>query len=76
MTPYVALVTDGTGRYANVLVYAGTWHEAVDQLEDLGCEVVEDQSVDYEDCLPDEFTHLGVYTTEQLISNTDFVPHD
>ena len=49
MTHYVALVSDLTGRYANVLVQANTWDQAIDQLEDAGCEVIEDQSEDYEE---------------------------
>jgi len=76
MNQYVALISDFTGRYANVLVYAKTWEQATDQLEDFGCEVIEDQSEDYEDCFPEEFKDLGVFTVKELIRKTDFVSHN
>lgn len=74
MTTYVALVADYTGRYAHVLGDAKTWSDFVDQLEDLGCEVIEDQSGDYEDCLPEDYEDVGVVYIDKLLSHTDFVP--
>jgi hypothetical protein len=53
-----------------------TWHNLVDQLEDLGCEVVEDQTDDYEiqelGTIDDE---LGVVPITKLLTSTDFIPH-
>ena len=37
-----------TGRYCHVYGTANTWHNYCDQLEDLGCEVVENQTDDYD----------------------------
>jgi len=45
---YVALVADATGRYAHVYGNTNSWDQFLDQLEDVGCEVVEDQTSDYE----------------------------
>jgi hypothetical protein len=49
---YVALIADSNGRYANIIVPATSWDHAIDQLEDIGCEVVECQSDDYEEDEP------------------------
>ena len=40
MNTYVALVTDVTGRYCHVYGTANTWPNYIDQLEDIGCEVI------------------------------------
>ena len=45
---YVALVADYTGRYAHVYGNANSWANYIDQLEDIGCEVIENQTDDYE----------------------------
>ena len=74
MTTYVALVADYTGRYLHVHGDARTWPNFVDQLEDLGCEVIENQSDDYEGCLPEEYEDLCVVPINQLLTHTDFVP--
>ena len=37
MNTYVALVADVTGRYCHVYGTANTWHNYIDQLEELGC---------------------------------------
>ena len=82
MTHYVALVTDLTGRYANVLVHANTWDQAIDQLEDAGCEVIEDQSEDYEEyCiglfpLLEELKGVDVIPINELTTHSDFVVHN
>jgi len=75
MTQYVALITDATGRYATVAVEANTWSKAIDQLEDAGCEVIEDQSEDYEGYWPEDLRDDGVLTINELLSNSDFVAH-
>ena len=76
MNTYVALVADATGRYCHVYGTANTWHDLVDQLEDLGCEVVEDQTDDYDiqdlGTIDDE---LGVVPIARLVMYTDFIPH-
>ena len=76
MTHYVALVSDLTGRYANVLVQANTWDQAIDQLEDAGCEVIEDQSEDYEGCFPEELKEADVIPINELTTHSDFVVHN
>jgi hypothetical protein len=75
MTQYIALVTDLTGRYAHVEVHADTWDNAIDQLEDAGCEVIEDQSDDYEGCFPEELREAGVLMIDQLLTESNFVSH-
>ena len=73
---YVALVADVRGRYCHVSGTANTWHNYCDQLEELGCEVVEDQTDDYEiqdlGTIDDE---IGVVPINKLLSSTDFIPN-
>jgi len=78
MSHYVALVADATGRYATVYVPGRTWSNVVDQLEDIGCEVVEDQTDDYE--LSDfndkeSMKEVGLWTISDLVSKSNFVAH-
>ena len=75
MTRYVALIADCTGRYAHVAVHANNWDNVIDQLEDAGCEVIENQSDDYDDCWEEELSEVGVVTIHELLHNTDFVAH-
>jgi hypothetical protein len=67
----VFLIVDATGRYAHVRIQ-GSPDACIQQLEDAGCEVVEDQTVDY-DGLPEEWD--DTITLEQLITSTDFISH-
>jgi hypothetical protein len=79
MTNYVALVADATGRYAFVWVEAESWNKAIDQLEDVGCEVIEDQTTDYESEdfeSPETMRELGVCTISELVNSTDFIAHN
>lgn len=83
MSKYVALIADATGRYAFVFVEAPSWDEAIDQLEDVGCEVSEDQTSEYELEDLEKFTttaeyraEYGVCTISELVGNSDFIPHD
>lgn len=79
MSKYVALIADATGRYAFVFVEAPSWDEAVDQLEDIGCEVIEDQTDEYEeeDFESDEsMRELGVFTISELVASSDFIAHN
>lgn len=77
MEQYVALIADQTGRYAWVYLQANNWDTAVDQLEDLGCEVVENQSSDYDfkDLqTKEDRLEVDVVDIADLIKQTDFVP--
>ena len=75
MTQYVALITDSTGRYAHVTVNSNTWFGVINQLEDAGCEVIEDQSEDYEGYWPEELRDMDVLTIDQLLTESNFVSH-
>jgi hypothetical protein len=69
---YVALIADATGRYAHVHGNANSWANFIDQLEDLGCEVIENQTSDYEGCM--EAIEEDCIPIARLIKDTDFVP--
>ena len=76
MTTYVALIADASGRYCHVYGTADTWHNYCDQLEELGAEVVEDQTDDYE--LEDLGTiddEIGVVPINKLLTSTEFIAH-
>jgi hypothetical protein len=70
----IALVADRTGRYAHIWSEARTWNQFVDQLEDLGCEVIEEQTDDWEGSSKDEIME-DCLSVHQLIHDSDFVPH-
>lgn len=76
---YVALITDYTGRYAHVYGNANSWSNYVDQLEDIGCEVIENQTDDYEidssENLDEYMKEYGVAPIASLLNETDFIPH-
>lgn len=79
MSHYVALIADATGRYATVYVPGRTWDNVIDQLEDIGCEVIENQTNDYDvEDFKDEksMEEAGLLTITTLISDTDFVAYD
>jgi hypothetical protein len=69
MNTYVALTADASGRYCHVYGTANTWPNYIDQLEELGCEVVENQTDDYDiqelGTIDDE---LGVVPIQQTIN--------
>lgn len=77
---YVALVADYTGRYAHVYGNANSWSNYIDQLEDIGCEVIENQTDDYEidpsGNLSEYMRELDVVHIESLLKDTDFKPFD
>ena len=78
MSHYVALVADATGRYATVCVPGRTWSSVVDQLEDIGCEVIENQTDDYEaEDFKDEesMKEVGLWTISTLRSKSNFVAY-
>ena len=74
MTFRVALVTDRSGRYAHVWAEPRSWDLFVDQLEDAGCEVIEEQTEDWDGCTKDEVAE-DCLTVHQLLHGTDFIPH-
>ena len=75
MNTYVALTADDSGRYCHIYGTAKDWPDFVDQLEDLGCEVVENQTDDYDiqdlGTIDDE---IGVVPIAKLLTSTDFIP--
>jgi hypothetical protein len=76
MQSYVALIADMTGRYAHVYGTAIDWKRFVDQLEEVGCEVIENQTSDYDDIdelTIDDMHEYGVVTVQELITHTDAV---
>ena len=74
MVMLVALVADRTGRYAHVCGTARTWNQFVDQLEDIGCEVIENQTDDWDGCTREEIQE-DCLSVHQLLTHSDFVPH-
>ncbi len=74
MTFKVALVADRRGRYAHVWGKPRSWNQFVDQLEDIGCEVIEDQASDWDGCTRDEVAE-DCMSVHQLLIDSDFVPH-
>jgi len=74
MTTHIALITDRSGRYAHVWGSAPTWDKFCDQLEDIGCEVVENQTEDWDDCTKEEIAE-DCLSVHQLLDNSDFIPH-
>lgn len=78
MAHFVFLVADLTGRYAHVYLQAPTKVNAIHQLEDVGCEVIEDQTddFDHEDfASPAALAEVGAIPIDRLTKDTDFVPH-
>lgn len=76
MSHYVALVADATGAYATVYVPGLTWGSVVDQLEDLGFEVIEEQTTEYdvEDFENEEsMKEVGLCQISDLINSSKFV---
>lgn len=71
---HIALVADHSGRYAHVWGNARTFNQFSDQLEDIGCEVIEDQSIEWDGCTRDEIAE-DCLTVHQLLSDTDFVAY-
>lgn len=69
---YVALIVDAWSRYTHVYGNANSWDSFSDQLEDIGCEVVENQTNEWdgdEQAIKEDCIHIS-----KLIKDTDFVP--
>lgn len=76
MSHYVALVADATGAYATVYVPGTTRGNVVEQLEDLGFEVIENQTNDYDiDDFkdPESMEEAGLCQISDLINSSKFV---
>ena len=76
MQTYVALIADASGRYRHVYGTAIDWPSFVDQLEEVGVEVVEDQTSDYDDVdtlSVDDMKEYGVVTVQELTTHTDAI---
>lgn len=74
MTNYIALVADRAGLYVHVYGSAPNWKQFSKQLEDAGCEVIENQTEEWSDCTKDEIAE-DCFTIHQLLSFTPFVPY-
>lgn len=72
---YVALISDATGRYAHVRGNANSWAQFTDELEDVGCEVVENQTDDYLDD-PESLVECTVTINELIGTQSNFVPYE
>jgi hypothetical protein len=71
---YVALVADMRGKVAWVYGNANSWESFVDQLEDQGCEVIENETDDWdndEEAIKEDCIHISA-----LMDQTDFIPID
>lgn len=75
MNNYIALVADRAGRYAHVWGSAPNWNQFSNQLEDSGCEVIENQTYDWEGCNTEEIAE-DCLTVHQLLNDTTFMPHE
>ena len=76
MQTYVALIADATGRYCHVYGTAIDWPSFVDQLEEVGVEVFEDQTSDYDyigTLSIDDMHEYGVVTVQELTTHTDAI---
>ena len=76
MQTYVALIADASGRYCHVYGTAVDWPSFVDQLEEVGVEVVENQTSDYDDInqlTADDMHEYDVVTVQELTTHTDAI---
>ena len=74
MTTHIALIADASGRYAHVWGEAPTWDKFCDQLEDIGCEVIEEQTEDWDGCTKEEIAE-DCLSVHQLLNDSDFIAH-
>lgn len=74
MALHIALIVDSTGRYAHVYGEARTFNRFIDQLEDIGCEVVENQTREWDGCDISEIIE-DCMSMQQLLTKSDYVPH-
>lgn len=74
MKLHIALIADSRGYYCHVWGRANSWDEFLNQLEDLGVEVVEDQTDDAEGCTDEEIMEDYI-SMDQLKNHSDYVPY-
>ena len=75
MAIHIALIVDATGRYAYVWGEASSWDDFIDQLEELGAEVIEEQTSDWEGYTKEEIDEDCI-SIGKLLIDTDFVPNE
>jgi hypothetical protein len=75
MAIHIALIVDATGRYAHVWGEASSWDDFIDQLEELGAEVIEEQTSDWEGYTKEEIDEDCI-SIGKLLIDTDFVPYE
>ena len=76
MKMHVALIADARGYYCHVWGKAPSWDHVLNQLEDIGVEVVEDHTDDA--CVGDsteEEIMEDFMSIEQLINHSDYVAY-
>lgn len=71
---YVALVADMRGRVCWVYQNANSWDSFCDQLENLGCEVIENQTNEWDG--DEEAIKVDCIHIDNLLSDPDFIPFD
>ena len=74
MTIHVALISDYDANIWHVYGKAETFGTFACQLEDLGCQVIENQSDEWEDCTKAELEE-DAYSIAQLLGDPRFTPH-
>ena len=76
MKMHVALIADRRGYYCHVWGKAPSWDHFLNQLEDVGVEVIEDHT---EEALDDGWTEEEIkedyISIDYLVNHTDYVPH-
>ena len=74
MQTHIALIADHCGHVAHVYGKAPTFGLFACQLEDIGCQVIEDQSSEWHGCTNDEIEE-DCLSIQQLLVDSDFTPH-
>jgi hypothetical protein len=76
MKMHVALIADARGYYCHVWGKAPSWDHFLNQLEDIGVEVIEDQT---EESLDNGWTEEEIkedyISIDYLVNHTDYVPY-
>lgn len=71
---HVALIKDGKGDFYGVAEDVANFRELLNKLEDVGAEVIEDQTDDWDDDI--EAILEDCYNIEELLTKSSFVSHD
>lgn len=71
---YVALLTDANGSYFYAYDDVANFRELASKLEDIGAEVIEDQTDDWDGDI--EGIKEDCYTIDELLTQSGFVSHD